>query len=443
MANFNLATMDVLFQTKGYEGVRQQLEKIEQRGQSTARSFTKVGGAAGLSAGQLRRLESNLHRVTIASLGARGPIGALGATLLTFGTTGFVGIAVAAGLAAILFLVKKLRDETTKTKEELEKVQAEYLKLFAPNITAHAEEAAALRKAELALQQYNRHIVLASGHEKGALEAATKAWDEYLTALQEAAIAHSKLKQTVAAPPVMAPPTPATPARFGGTRTPEAVAQSMRVPLMRSIEPQLVAQSELDALAWDDWAERMMAMVDESAALIETHIEQTIGDAIFNGFQAAFGGEGLGGIFAALGKTVLAGLGRMFIDLGMAMISFGTIMTALRAALLNLFTSGPAALAAGAALVALGSTFTAIASGGGGGGGGRIGGSHGIGGAFRQAGVDMWVDKYTNKQILWGPGTKGMATKPPLVFNVFGANDPSVQRVIVETIKKAHGRGIR
>jgi hypothetical protein len=47
--------------------------------------------------------------------------------------------------------------------------------------------------------------------------------------------------------------------------------------------------------------------------------------------------------------------------MGKQLIGFGKIMEALRPALLNVFTAGPAAIAAGAALVALGGTLSGIA----------------------------------------------------------------------------------
>lgn len=171
--------------------------------------------------------------------------------------------------------------------------------------------------------------------------------------------------------------------------------------------------------------------IGDLAMQMEASIEETIGDAIFNGFQGAFSGKGLGEIFAGLGRTVLAGLGAMFVDIGRALISYGIVMTGLRVALLNIFTSGPAAIAAGAALIALGSTFTAIASGAGRGTAGAA--------AFREPRLPADA---TTRTITLGPNTTRMAPMAPVNITVIGPNDPRAQRAIMSMVRKAQRRGL-
>lgn len=101
---------------------------------------------------------------------------------------------------------------------------------------------------------------------------------------------------------------------------------------------------------------------------IRTGMASTLGNAIADGISAGFEGGGIAGAFKAAGKSILAGLGGIIEQMGEVWMSYGISMTALGQALWNPLTSGPAALAIGAALVALGASLGAIAHGRGGGG---------------------------------------------------------------------------
>jgi hypothetical protein len=152
----------------------------------------------------------------------------------------------------------------------------------------------------------------------------------------------------------------------------------------------------------------------------------TIGDAMQNGIIAAFQGEGVSGAIKAFGKTILAAIGDMMVQKGTAMLAEGLIMSGLVPFLSNPFTAGPALLAAGAALVALGSTLGAIST------GGARGSSRA--GGFRDAvnGADTTRLKFVDRN--------GMAASlnpmQPMVFNVIGEDDARAQRIIGNIVRK-------
>jgi hypothetical protein len=111
-------------------------------------------------------------------------------------------------------------------------------------------------------------------------------------------------------------------------------------------------------------------VLGEMADKIKGAINHTLGDAINAGFQAAFSGKGLGGIFKAFGKTVLSHIGSMIVEQGQTYLKFGAILQPLVPHLFNPITSAWASTAIGVALIGLGSALGALGSGGGGGGGG-------------------------------------------------------------------------
>jgi hypothetical protein len=169
----------------------------------------------------------------------------------------------------------------------------------------------------------------------------------------------------------------------------------------------------------------------------------TFADAI----GAAFAGIGSGeGFFKAFGNTLLQGLGSIFLQMGKALLVYGLAMEGLLPALLNPFTSGPAAIAAGAALIALGGLLGGIASG-----KGRSSRSIGGGGSFSSLGqstpssvtlsprpATTYTQGYSAQPI--GGGSRGTLATPqqPLVFNftVFGPRDPSVSKMIADAAQR-------
>ena len=148
---------------------------------------------------------------------------------------------------------------------------------------------------------------------------------------------------------------------------------------------------------------------------------QGLGQTLAGGFANALGAAMRGkNIFAAFGKTVLSGLGNIFSQMGQKLIGYGLIMMKLLPFLSNPFTSGPAALAAGIALTALGAALGGIAHGDGGPGGGSGGGD------FR--------DRVTNI-TLTAAGAGGMIApegKQPIHYHVLGKDSPEGQRIFGE-----------
>lgn len=98
----------------------------------------------------------------------------------------------------------------------------------------------------------------------------------------------------------------------------------------------------------------------------------TLANGFANALSAAMSGKNP---FKAFGNVVLAGLGGIMQQMGGAMIRQGLILIKLLPFLSSPFTSGPALLAAGIALTALGGTLGGIMHGNGGGSGGGGGGS--------------------------------------------------------------------
>lgn len=109
-----------------------------------------------------------------------------------------------------------------------------------------------------------------------------------------------------------------------------------------------------------NFGERIERIVIDSQEIIES-AGRTIGDALFDSFASAFSGEGISGLIRNFGATMLEGLGSIFSDTGKQLIGFGQIMQRLQVWLSNPLTAGPAAVAAGVALVALGGALSGIA----------------------------------------------------------------------------------
>jgi hypothetical protein len=122
--------------------------------------------------------------------------------------------------------------------------------------------------------------------------------------------------------------------------------------------------------AVEQWAQRMR----QSAAAVRrefSQLGQNLGMTLADGFAAAMAAGVQGkNPFVAFGKAVLSGLGSIFTQMGAELIAYGVIMLNLLPFLSNPFTSGPAAIAAGAALVAVGTVLGGLATGSGAGNGG-------------------------------------------------------------------------
>lgn len=168
--------------------------------------------------------------------------------------------------------------------------------------------------------------------------------------------------------------------------------------------------------------------------IIRSGMAETIGSAIADGITAGFEGGGITGAFKAAGKAILAGLGGIISQMGQVWVTYGISMTALGQALWNPLTSGPAAIAIGASLIALGSALGAVAHGGSGAAGG---GSSSSMSAPPQI-IDRGLIDPTRALI----GTaSGMVPRSAVNVTVIGPNDPVAQRQIQEIIRNGNRRG--
>jgi hypothetical protein len=94
---------------------------------------------------------------------------------------------------------------------------------------------------------------------------------------------------------------------------------------------------------------------------------RTVGQGILNVFSnMAQGGQAAKSAFANLGKTILGGLGNLISSFGAALVPFGELMNAFKAAMMaDPVFGGAVAIGVGVALMALGATLGGIVAGGG------------------------------------------------------------------------------
>jgi hypothetical protein len=153
-------------------------------------------------------------------------------------------------------------------------------------------------------------------------------------------------------------------------------------------------------------------------------------------------GESISGAFKAMGKTVLAGLGSIFKQMGQSLLQYGLVMKGLLPSLSNPFTSGFAAIAAGVALMALGGALGGIAQGRGGY-GGAGGGYYGSGGGSYGRGAE----ELTKIILMPSAASESNRIQPaqPIVFNttIIGPHDPAAQRQITEMVERGLARSNR
>jgi hypothetical protein len=129
----------------------------------------------------------------------------------------------------------------------------------------------------------------------------------------------------------------------------------------------------------DEAMERIRAKKQQMADLVMS-IGQSIGSALGDGFTAAFSKSGDQNFFEAFGKSLLASLGNIVMQLGSSMLTYGLIASTFSSLLAftpfaGITAGAGASIAAGIGLIALGAGMGAIAGGGKGGGAGGGGGS--------------------------------------------------------------------
>jgi hypothetical protein len=183
--------------------------------------------------------------------------------------------------------------------------------------------------------------------------------------------------------------------------------------------------------AWDQFEAEQRRQARKVARSFQ-NLGGDLGQALAFGFGAALA-AGIQGKnpFSAFGKAILGGLGSIFTQMGSELIAYGVIMLNLLPFLSNPFTSGPAAIAAGAALVALGSVLGGIAT-----------GSKGGKGGSGSGGLEDKTTRITLTQDGLG-GRHAPGRDQPKVYNVIGENDPRAPRILGNIQKAGARRGMR
>lgn len=149
-----------------------------------------------------------------------------------------------------------------------------------------------------------------------------------------------------------------------------------------------------------------------------------IADVLGDTLGAAFSG-GLG----SAGDVLLKGLGGIFMQMGKALLTYGLAMQGLLPALLNPFTSGPAAIAAGTALIALGGLLGGLATGKGSSGGGSSRTAQNVGAPGD--GFHLVINDPSRRSAA-GRALSGSASSPAAgpTIQVIGVDSPQGQRLI-------------
>lgn len=171
-------------------------------------------------------------------------------------------------------------------------------------------------------------------------------------------------------------------------------------------------------------------------SVIRNNFGTMLGETVRESFAHAFDGRGLDSVFKSFGSIVMAGIGHLMEQQGEAYLEYGLTVTKLLPALGNPITSGPAAIAAGLALIALGSALSASVGGHGHGGGGGYGG----GGGQYNAIVDT---RTINPAVPPATSAGRIPSKAPVTVHatIIGKDDPQAQRQIMELIARAQRRG--
>jgi hypothetical protein len=211
--------------------------------------------------------------------------------------------------------------------------------------------------------------------------------------------------------------------------------------LMKDHPVKLPVIPDLDPTSWTARMGNALLEVEDKFHTMGTDIGVTFGMALGEGIGKGIASGSLTEALHSFGSAVLQGFGSVLTQLGQSLIQYGVIMLNLLPFLTNIFTSGPAALAAGVALVALGSAFGGIAggrgkSGAGGGGGGGFGG-----GGFNQGTSE--IVKVVLKGSTSASDNSDLTAKTPIQIGPnIGVNDLQVQRAIKQIVTNADRRNL-
>lgn len=185
--------------------------------------------------------------------------------------------------------------------------------------------------------------------------------------------------------------------------------------------------------------------VNTQALALQQQIASAIGTGLASGiaqaFEVAIASGSIEEGFAAMGRTWLAALGSLLIEIGTKGILANKLMMTLAG-----FLGTPAGLAAAVGLVALGGVLRGMASRSGGGGGATGGGTTGTTGtsvSARDEPTRLFVQgaRASQAQAL---GQQRVAPAPaPVVVNLHTVNpaDPATQRLLSQAVRRGAARG--
>ena len=203
-----------------------------------------------------------------------------------------------------------------------------------------------------------------------------------------------------------------------------------------AIDPSGIRASaqQIGALIDTEFRDNVLA----TAQKLGDQLRDTLGASVASAFEVlATRGATIGDAFGALGASMLRGLGDMTVAFGISVMKIGKLMTSAVNALSSL--NGPAAVAAGLAIVAVGGLMRGAASrafGGVGGGSAPIVAGGGLGGM---------AGPTTLPGLSFGPTMASSAASvpaaAPVSVTIIGPNDPQAQRQMQELIRNAQRRG--
>lgn len=205
-------------------------------------------------------------------------------------------------------------------------------------------------------------------------------------------------------------------------------------------------QAQMNGLGRDLSLDRLRADMNNRFASLGGAIGMTLGGALADGIQSALTAGSGKNFFEAFGNVLLSGLGNIFVQLGAELITYGLIMSGLLPFLSNPFTSGPAAIAAGTALVAAGAAMGAIAANNS---GRRTGGGSGGRASVTASSEDSRIfvaqagsaRRQQSASALGGMQAAPALNPVTLTVGLLNPNDPSSQRLLATAIGNAQRRG--
>lgn len=411
-------------------------------GVSTVAARTNTG-FDNLSKGGLKRLESGFQALAFQAAGVPGPLGriASGLVLLGGGSGVLLGVAAAAGAVALAWkalttastdaaaAMDRLKPKLTETQQRLadiKTVQDDIAKndWWRQLVVGAAMASPAMRFLADAVLE-TRGALLASAEEgkRAAIEATNKAIVDRINLLNKQGEAEGR--RLLAADAAARDKRQALDYRIavGLTGGPQMADLGESVIALREnlIAP-LEEMPERVGRAFADMNEEFV-----QGLVITQDLIDGINATLFYGFvdMAANVAAALGN-GDSVGDVILAALGQMMQDIGRMMITAGIALTNLIPALTNFLTSGPAMIAAGVILSAVGAAASKRAQGG------------GVHGGAATGGVNSGRYERDQQEM----GARGTVTIQMGRDGFIRPSDPVFQEFLAQVIKEAKGRNV-